>query len=325
MNLGEISNLIYDRIGAASTPDSATVRRVNRNINNVHREILGKRGFGRMRKRVLTCSSIANDPFMCMPQSLTNIINIGDRTNNRNLDVLSMADVRYIDPGLRSLSIPYGYAIFNFASCVALQPSAAASLFVISDSANDGSGLAVNIEGIVTGGLYRRASIAMNGLTAVNVASTITTWEQVLKFYVSGQAAGNITLRQTSGVGTELGHIAPGRSYPRYTIVHLSPTPSTAQTYYVDAEVHVEDMVNVNDEPLIPEDFHWLLETGVMKREYLKKEKPALYKIEALNWQVGLADLRADLAKKGAVGNNGQRNQSGSGFSQLGGDYPAGS
>lgn len=325
MNLGEIAGSLYDRIGAQTTPDSAVTRRVYRSINNVHREILGMKGMGRLRRTVLTSASVANDPLMVMPQAATLIINIGDRTNNRNLDPISMADVRYSDPNMSQMTVPAAYAIYNFSGAVALQPSAAASIFVISDSANDGSGIAVNVEGIITGGYTRRASIAMNGLTAVNISSTIANWIDIRKFYVSGQAAGNITLHQTSGVGTELARIPPGHSYARYTQVHLSPTPSTSQTYYCDVEVHVEDMVNVNDEPLILEDFHWLIECGVMKREYMKKEKVALYKIEELNWRTGIANLRAYLATKGGVSYGGQRGQSGRGFSQLGGYFIAGS
>lgn len=324
MNLGEIAGSIYDMTGANSTPDSAVIRLISRSINNVHREILGMTGMGRLRRKILTATCTASSPLMVMPQAATKIINIADRLNNHNLTPIAMADVRYEDPGLLFTgSIPDAYAIVNFSSCVAKDPSAAASLFAISDSATDGSGIAAVVEGVVTGGYYRRASIAMNGLTAVNLSSAITTWEYVTKFYVTGQAAGNITLHQTSGTGTELSSIPPGRSYPRYTLIHLSGTPATALTYYCDVEVHVEDMVNINDEPLLPEDFHWLIECGAMKRNYKKKEKIALYKIEDLNWRKGIADLRQHLATRGGVSTGGQRG--GRQMSQLGGYYPAGS
>lgn len=326
MNLGDISLAIYDRIGANSTPDSAVVRVVNRYINDSHRQILGMKGFSRLRRAILTTSSVAGDPLMTLPQAATAIILIVDRLHNRTLVPISVQDVRYRDPGLNfSSSIPDSYAILNFSASVARQPSAAASLFVVSDAALDGSGISASVEGIITGGHYRRVSIAMNGSTAVNISSTISTWEHITKFYVSGQAAGNITLHQTSGVGTELARVPVGRSYPRYTQVHLSSTPSDVLTYYCDVEVHVEDMVNVNDEPLLPEDFHWLLECGAMKRNYLKKEKANLYKIEDLNWREGLANLRAHLATRGGISTGGQRQNQRSTMSQLGADFPAGS
>lgn len=326
MNLGQIELAVYDRLNFNATPDSGVVRRIRRYINDSHREILGKRGFGRLRRAVLTTSSVASSPFMVLPQAATSIIIISDRLNNRNLEPISIQDIRYRDPGLNfSGSIPDSYAVINFSNCVAMDPSAAASLFVISDSASDGSGLAANIEGTVTGGYYRRASVSMNGLTAVNVDATITTWEHITKFYISGAAAGNVTLRQTSGVGTELSRIVKGRSYPRYTLVHLSPTPTSAYTYYCDVELHVEDMNNVNDEPLVPEDFHWLLESGALKREFMKRGNMGDYQIEQGNWRGGLADLGGMLRRRGGVSTGGQRSSTGRQFSQLGSMYPAGS
>jgi hypothetical protein len=318
MNLGQIELGVYDRLNFNSTPDSALARRVRRYINDAHREILGKREFGQLRRNILTCSSVANSPLMVLPQAAVAIIIISDRATNRTLDVISLADVRFRDPGLKfTSSIPDSYCVINYASVVAADPSVGDSLFVISDAAADGSGLAVNIEGTVTGGYYRRASVALNGLVAVNINATITTWEHITKFYISGTAVGNVTLLQTSGAGPELARISPGHTYPRYTLIHLAGTPSTSATYYCDVEMHVEDMRNINDEPLLPEDYHWLLETGVLKREYMKREKMAQWKVEQQNWMAGLADMGAFLRRRGGVSKGGQRGQNGRQFNQL--------
>lgn len=327
MNMGEIRESICDQIGARVNSDPAVMRVIDRWINDTHRMILGKKGFTRCRKAVLPCSSIANSPLMTLPQAVTSFSVIVDRTNNRNLVPISLQDVRYRDPGLTfSGSIPDSYAIVNFASAIAREVSAAASLFVISDSANDGAGLTATVEGIISTGYYQKARVALNGVTGVNVSSTISTWLHPTKFRLSGQASGNVTLREGSGVGTELACIPPGRSIPRYTQVHLSPTPATAITYYCDVMLHVEDMGDTNDEPLIPEDWHWLLESGAMMRNYLKKEKISLYREEKLNFNTGMADLKAHLATKGGVSVDGQRaNQGGRQFSQLGPNFPAGS
>lgn len=327
MNLGEIRESIYDHIGAKTNPDSAVIRMVDRWINNTHREILGKKGFSRCRKAILPAVCVANSPLMTLPQAATAISIIVDRTNNRNLIPISLQDVRYRDPGLVFTgSIPDSYAIINFSSAVAAEPSQPLSLFITSDSASDGAGLVATVEGITSGGYYQVSRIALNGVTGVNVDTSITQWAHVTKFRISGQASGNVKLREGSVAGTELACIPPGRSFPRYTQVHLSPTPSTAITYYCDLMLHVEDMVDPYDEPLIPEDYHWLLECGAMKRNYVKKDKPALWKIEQANWATGMADLKEHLATKGGVSVSGQRaNQGGRQFSQLGPNYPAGS
>lgn len=312
MNLGQIELVVYDRLNFNATPDPAVQRRVRRYINDSQREILGKKGFGTLRRKVLSAASVASSPYMVLPQAATAIIAIVDRANNRVLKPISIQDVRYRDPGQTFTgSIPDSYAVLDYASCVALDPSAAASLFAVSDSAADGTGVAINIEGTVTGGYYRRSSVSMNGLTAVNLASTITTWETITKFYASALAAGNITLRQTSGVGTELSRIPPGRSFPRYTQIYLSGIPAASQTYYCDVELHVEDMINPMDEPLIPEDYQWLLEAGAIKREYMKREKMDLWRVEHNNWTEGIANLSNFVRRRAGVSVSGQRNNDG--------------
>lgn len=326
MNLGEIELAAYDRLGFQSTPDSAVIRRIRRYINDAHREVLGKKGFRNLRRRVLTAVSVASSPYMVMPQAATAIVVIADRANNRNLTPISLQDLRYRDPGLTFAgSTPDSYVVLNVASCVARDPSAAASLFVISDSASDGSGVSVNIEGITSAGVTRRASVALNGVTAVNVDANCATWMYVTKFYLSGPAAGNVTLHQTSGVGTELALISKGRSYPRYTQVHLSPTPGTAMTFYCDVELHIEDMVNVTDEPLIPEDYHRLMETGALKREFLRRKDMAEFGVEQATWKDALADLTVFLRARGGVSVGGQRGSTSRQLSQLGSMFQAGS
>lgn len=325
MNLGDIELKLYDRLSFNATPDSAVTRRMRGYINDAHREILGKKDYSRLRRKTLTCSSIANSPLMALPQATTKILNIADRSNNRNLDAISIQDLRYRDPGLNFASvIPDAFCVFNISSCVARDSSVADSLFVVSDSAVDAQGLSVNVEGILSDGTYRRASVAMTGVVAVNVDINCSTWLYVTKFYVSGAAAGNVTLHQTSGVGTELSRIVKGRSYPRYTIVHLSGTPSSVYLYYVDVDLHIEPMVNVNDEPLLPEDFHWLLECGAMKREYQRREKMQEFGVEQSTWKTGLADLADYIRARPGVSAGGQRSGNRRTTNQLGPWFPAG-
>lgn len=328
MTLGETELMVYDQLNISGTPDSGSVRRIRQDINIAQKQILGMKGFGILRRKILTTASVASSPYMVMPQAAVLIDVIADRANNRNLDVISLRDIRFRDPGLTfSGSTPDSYCVLNYASAVAIEPSAAASLFVISDSAIDGTGISATVEGVVTGGYYRKASIAMAGLTAVNISTAISTWISVTKFYLSGGAAGNVTLHQTSGTGTELSRIPPGRSSARYTMVHLSGTPSTALTYYCDVELHVEDMSNINDESILHEDYHWLLACGALRRNYLKREKMSQYGAETTLWKDGIASMGSQIRRMAGVKTRGQRTSDypGRQFSQLGPNYPAGS
>lgn len=327
MNLGDIELKIYDRLNFNAVPDSAVIRRMRGYVNDTYREIMGKRGFSLLRRcPALPAISTTSSPFMVLPQAVVKIINIADRTNNRNLDPISIQDLRYRDPGLLfSGSIPDSYVLLNMSAPVALDPSVAASLFVISDSTADGTGLSVYVEGLLSDGTYRRTSIALNGLTGVNVDTGATTWSIITKFYLSGIAVGNVTLRQTSGAGTELARITKGRSYARYTRIHLSPTPSSAITYSCDVELRIEDLANETDEPFVPEDFHWLFECGALKREMLRRKDYTGYGIEASNFKGGLVDLEAYIRGLGGVRSGGQRSGKSRQFSQLGWAFPAGS
>lgn len=325
MKLGEIESSLYDTLGFQSTPDGSVTRKLRREINLAHRQLLTKRQLSTLRRKTLSFTSVANSDVAVLPQAAVHIAAIVDRTNRLTLDPISLQEVRFRDPGRAFTgAIPDSYCLETWNSPVALDPSAASQLFVISDSASDATGLNAYIEGIITGGYYRKANVAMSGLTAVALDSAVT-WEIITKFYISGPAKGNVTLHQTSGVGTELARITSGRSYARYTRLILSDIPGSSITYWADVEIHVEDMVNPNDEPLLPEDFHWLLECGALRKEWQKKEKIQLWRVEEARWIEGKADLLAWMARQGKVSSGGQRSSAGRQSSQLGWNYPAGS
>jgi hypothetical protein len=152
--------------------------------------------------------------------------------------------------------------------------------------------------------------MALNGTTAVDVSNgTITTWLTITKFYVTAVATGRITLHQTSGAGTELSRIAAGRSSARYTILELSGIPASGTTYYCDVEVHVENMVDPYDEPLIHEDYHDVLVCGALRKEYLRRKALDQFSVENAQWKTLIIDMGASLRRKGGVSHSGQRGE----------------
>src|SRR5437016_11975114 len=114
MVLSDIEGSLFDRLGFGANPDSSHTRRIRRFINLTHREILGMKGFGRLRRAVLPFNSVSNSPFAVLPQAAVAIIAIADRTSNRILDELTLQDLRRRDPGMKSGSaIPDGYVVIN--------------------------------------------------------------------------------------------------------------------------------------------------------------------------------------------------------------------
>lgn len=318
--LGEIELSLYDQLGFELNPDSKITRRVRHNINNAHREILGMYGIGsRLRRQVFPFTTTANSPYAVLPVASVHTFAIVNRTNQQALDECTLEDLRAVDPGLRSITTtPKKYVSLNKAAAVAQDPASATELFVVSDSASDGTGLAVNVEGMTSDGAYRAARVALNGLTRVSLGATITTWATITKFYLSAAAQGHVTLQDSSSV--ELARISPGMAYARYSRIQLYPTPSAAVQLYADIECHVANMTNSNDEPYLPEDFDWVLEAGCLMREYTKREKLPLFQVEKGRWDNGIKGIRKFINRSsGAITRPGRM-----ALSQLGPWFPRG-
>lgn len=324
MDLATIQQTVYENCGWDPPVPAPVIARVLRYINVTQRELMGKKGIGpRLRKATLSCATVASSPFVALPQSAVGVYGVTDRTNNTPLQLMTLQDQRFNDPGQVSSGNPYAYDILGYNSQVAKDPSAAGQLTAISDSASDDSLKKVFVEVVRTGGYFQTGSIALNGVASVNVGPTDSLY--VLKFYISaatgGQATatGNIILKD--GAGNELSRITPGRTYARYTRLNLYPVPSAALTLYAEVDLHIEDMTQASDQPYVPEDFVDLFEIGALKREFKKREKVALYKIEEERWRKRVAELRSWLNRpSGAVLNDHHVRR----FSQLGPNFPAG-
>lgn len=330
MNLATLQSRLYDRLNLPATPSSDVVSRLLGYLNLTNRSLMAKKQMSRFRRMPgLSFSAIANSPFATLPQACSRIFAIQDRTNQKNLDEMELSDLRNLDPGLnRSSSFPDAFVILNFAAAVARQPSVADNLFVLSTAAGDGATKTVYIEGLTAGGYYRTASVALNGVTAVNINAAITDWIEVQKFSLaltgggSTTATGVITLLQTSGLGQELARIPIGRSYPRYTQIQLYPYPTTAVPYFADVELHVEDMAQAGDESFIPSDYHGLLIDGALALEYERREKTILYSQARARYREMLADLYQFTARQALMSPNTSYPYR---WSQLGPYFPPGS
>lgn len=327
MTLGGLEADLYRRLNHAASPATTVTTRLRAMLNETHREILGRPGFGRMRRFTIPVTSVADQATLGIPQSIARIHSIQDRTNDRYLDRIFLDEIRRRDPGLDQNGDPSHYALVGRQQ-VQIQPADASEIFVDSTSASDTN--TCFIEGIRTGGYRVTLSVTMTGVTAVSLSATITDLIAITKFYLSAVAVGTVTLHEDDSGGTELARIPIGQTYARYIHVQLWPEPDAAVTYHVDHTRVIEDMTNANDEPLLPEDFHQLVGIGVRMKEYehlaALGNQSAMQRYQVANgqWTQRITDLEyfifnapdfAPVMRGGAA----------PGFSQLGPDFPAGS
>lgn len=274
MTLYQILTRLAERRGADSRLNDGTKRRYRNSVNEAHRQLLRMPGMESVRYGTVSFASVANQKLYALPvQGVARINRITETTNDRKLDYHTpdWLDTVAPDPttGTPWAWIPRGYGDVH------TQPSDASEVFVVSTSASD-IGTAY-VEGIITGGYVRSASVTMTGTTAVSLSSSITSFIQITKFYLSSAAVGTVTLKEDSGSGTELSRIAIGDVRANFHQFQLYHTPSSAITYYADVLRSIPDMVRDADEPLIPEDFHDLLIDMAEMKELRKQDDPNRY------------------------------------------------
>lgn len=321
MTLTQIEADVYRRLSFGTSPATAVTTRIRSFINETQREICRKRTLSRVRRtpQPIAFTTIADSPYIALPRAATRIYSIVDRTNDRPLDEASPSELDDLDPG-RDVTSSTGerFAVVNYNSAVARQPSDSSQLLIDSTAAGD-TGTAY-IEVVDANGEQRTASVTMTGTTAVNLGPSNSLL--VTDLYTSAVAVGTITLVEDSEGGTELARIGIGKSRAHYTLLRIWPTPSSAYTLYVDCDLAIIDMANANDEPIIAEDFHYLLSIGARMKEYEFKEKWAAYdKLRAGEWSKGVAELELEMHRLSAATIDGQSR----GRSQLGPYYPPGS
>lgn len=265
MNLTAQLAELYRRLSYTSAPPSAVTTRLTSYLNITHRQLLGMPGMETLRDDTITFASVSGQVYYGLPPSVARVEAITDRSTALRLRLLSRDDIRDGDPGLLSTGSTDSYSIFGFQQ-VQVQPTAATGLWAVSSAAGDTT-QSVFVETVRTGGYRYTASLTLNGVTRVQLAA-LTDHVEVVKFYLSAVGVGNISLYTASSGGTELARITIGQTYARYLGIQLWPTPTSAITYYVDYVRTIPDMSNGTDEPLLPEDFHWLLVEGALDKEW---------------------------------------------------------
>jgi len=273
MNFQEIAQYIYRRTGHPDSPVTEVATRIKQFINARHREIMTAEGMGDLRQFTFEFASDTTNAEYALPQVITRIIAIHERTNDVPMFRMTLKDYRLFNADPSSFEGTPNWYVELGQSAVAKQPSDASEIFVVSDAAGD-TAITPYLE-FVQAQIYPRniTGPLLNGVTAVSADTSVKDVTHVTDFYLSAAAVGDVTLLEDSGVGTELARIKIGDTRARYKRIALVPKPESAVTYFVDGEIEIRDMVQNTDEPLIPVDFHWVLAEAALHDEFIKKEK----------------------------------------------------
>lgn len=320
MTRSELLNAWAYRLNKTPLPDmdSATQARALTFFNQRQRRLLTLPGLTHLREATVTLSSVANQADYVLP-NIGKIARIWDPTNQRVLYQMSQQDQRLIDP-IPISGTPEAF-VWRGRQALAKQPSDASSLFVKSTSAADTT--TAWVTGVITGSYPVATSVALSGTTAVNVASTISTWIRGDKFYVSAVCAGTVTLHEDSGAGTELARITIGQTSTDYWGFSLWPTPSGVNDYSIDIVRAVVDLASDADEPVLPIDFHDVIVLGAVMDEY-QHLNDKRYGTAAKEYEARVGELRYWLAET-AIGQPFSLTRGWQRPSQLGSWFPAGS
>lgn len=322
MTFSDILSAAYDEAGYQSAPAAAIVTRIKRFVNEGIRAITSEPGLARLldSDSPLTVASVASQARYVLPESVNRILAVSERTNDIALQVMHLDQYRRLDPDAASTSGTPSHVVPIGRVAVAVQPSDASEIFVDSTSASD-TGTAY-IEGIVTGGYVRTASVTMTGTTAVSLSAAITSFIEITDFYLSANAVGTVTLHEDASGGTELARITIGQKRPRYYGFYLWPTPAAVVTYYVDYRRELIELVNDTDEPPFGTDAHPALVAYAVMRERELKDDPQRYLIAKTRYDKALSRLKyATQTIGGEIPVNGRRPRIGR--SRIGGYYPA--
>lgn len=304
----------------ATSPDAETQARMRGWLSNRLRRVMSMPGMDRLRLETLTLASVASQDRYGLPASVAKVNRIVDRSNFWSLVERDMNWLRRVEPNPSITSgTPEAYVLYGY-QAVQIQPSNASSLFVKSTNAADTT-QTVRIEGITSDGATRFTSVTLNGTTAVNVSSSISSWIAVSKFYLSVAAAGDVLLTEDSGAGTVLATINQAYTFTQYQSLILWPTPSSVRTYHLDIERKIDVLAFDYDVPPWPEDFHDILVYGMCADECLKMDDSRRNDFEA-QYAARLRDLKMwiwdDASNRQISGRDARV-----GFSNLGGYFPA--
>lgn len=274
MTFVELQDHALDALGYATTSSAqAEARtRIKRGINDWHRRLLTRPGFARLlRDFEEPLTTTANQAIYGFAEPMGRLNGIYDSTNRWPLRLRDLSWLRTQLSPTAQTGTPVAYVPRGWAP-VATQPSQADSIWAVAVSGTATDPIAWDFAIQSTGAITRlRGVTTMNSTTAVQLGtSSVVT--QILGLTYQGTNNTLLRIHQSSGSGTILGYIQPGRSKARYFQVQLWPTPSATLPYTCDFTGEVLDMAADQDEPMLAPDFHHVLSLGAQCDELKRRD-----------------------------------------------------
>jgi hypothetical protein len=270
MTLKELLAELYRRLALPAVPNSTETTRLTSFLNITHRQILGLPGMGTLRDyavRFHTPDSTVSKFVLGLPSTVTRIEGI--TSVQGKLALCTLQEIRARDPQLTASGTPDSYIVHGYQP-VERQPSILPCQVVVASTSPTDTGI-VFLEGVSESGLRQAVQITLAGVTPVQPITD--NWKEVTKFNLSAVAGGDVSLYQnTVAPESRLSTIPAGQTAQRYLAIQLHPLPADDSGYLVDYVRNISDMVNPTDEPLLPEDFHWVLVEGALLKEWTKRD-----------------------------------------------------
>lgn len=262
MALHELRLSICRKLGYSDSPAPEITNRLNTYINEAHRRLLGMPGMDYLRQARYTLNTVASTPEYSLPTAVSRILSIRDTTNDVVLrgEPWGWYTANTADPTVNSGSpevwCPRGEVPYI------IKPDDSDTSYIASSSASDTQ--TCFIEGYNDNGVKYSGSFTLTGTTPVATGFRL---DQMTKFYLSSKAVGNVSYYEGTTADT-VATILPGNSYARHLRIAIWPTPAATYALTIDYLHAVDDMSEWGDEPLVPPDFHWVIEAGARMLEY---------------------------------------------------------
>lgn len=278
MNLLTLRNELADRL--KNTEIGTT--RLNRWVNLAQDDIATLVDCDHLETEIFF-SSVANQRKYYLPIEFNKILSVLDLTNNRELYILSEAQLESFDPDRSESGTPSHFSIFGY-SWVKAQPTSASAVSIVSSSTSD-TVEKVRINGKVNG-VEDTEILTLNGTTTVTGTKSFT---EIFSIVKASTTVGKITATSNSGAVT-LTEIAPGELHSEYQPLDLWPLADGAFSYRVRGHRRPRKMINDQDFPDLPSSYHEAVLVSAEIRGHIDLFRPQLAEKIKQNVLEGLLD-----------------------------------
>lgn len=257
MTLGQMLTALYADLGYPQ-PSTDQTTRLTRWVNEGYRHLMAKPGREQLRDASITITTEANRSLYPWPQAVAKVYAMTQVTNSVRLGFLTKDQYRLLNPGLnQSSGFAYAWSPDGWGP-VLRQPEGTGLWAVSSDAADTTQ--KVNVQGFLTNNDMSSEiqSAVLTGTARVQIG-TLATWNILERLDLTAVGVGIIRIFDAVTSGNEILRLQPGQTSAQYQHFRLFPTPSSAVDYQADVCLALTELVNSNDVPLLPPDFHDML------------------------------------------------------------------